>query len=84
MKDKMLIFLSYFFMAETTIRALKVAIIVGPLLIIINHHDEIVGYKFTSNLIIKSLLTFLVPYSVSAYSSAKAYSEKREVTRIGE
>lgn len=84
MNEKILVFFSNFIRAETTLRALKVAVVVAPILIIINHHDEIIGYKFTSNLIFKSLLTFLVPYCVSAYSSARAYSEKREVTRIGE
>lgn len=84
MSEKLLVFFSNFFRAETTLRALKIAVVVAPILIIINHHDEIIGYKFTSDLIIKSLLTFLVPYCVSAYSSARAYSEMRDIIRIGE
>jgi hypothetical protein len=75
-KEKLRVFLSNFFRPETTVRALKVAIIVAPILIIINHHDSILAHKFTRLLFLKTLLTFLVPYSVSAYSSARAYSEK--------
>lgn len=76
METQIHVFFSNFFRPETTIRALKVAIIVAPILIIINHHDIILAHKFTTLLFIKAVLTFLVPYSVSAYSSARAYSEK--------
>ena len=78
MEGEFRVFFSNLFRPETTVRALKVALVVAPILIIINHHDEITGYKFTSNLIVKSLLTFLVPYCVSAYSSAQAYIEKEK------
>lgn len=76
MEGKYHIFFSNFFRTETTVRALKVAMIVAPILIIINHHDIILARQFTALLFIKTFLTFLVPYSVSAYSSARAYSEK--------
>lgn len=76
MEGKFRVFFSNFFRPETTVRALKVAIVVAPILIIINHHDTIIAHKFTTLLFLKALLTFLVPYSVSAYSSAQAYSEK--------
>lgn len=76
MKEKLCVFFSNFFRHETRARAFRVAIIVAPILIIINHHDALMGFKFTSVLVYKSLLTFLVPYCVSAYSSARAYSEK--------
>jgi hypothetical protein len=75
-KEKLHVFFSNFFRPETTVRALKVAIVVAPILIIINHHDTIIAHKFTTLLFLKALLTFLVPYSVSAYSSAQAYAEK--------
>lgn len=76
MEGKLRVFFSNFFRSETTVRALKVAFVVAPILIIINHHDTLIGFQFTSVLVYKSLLTFLVPYCVSAYSSARAYSEK--------
>ena len=76
MKEKLRVFFSNFFRPETRARAFRVAIIVAPILIIINHHDTISAHKFTTLLFFKALLTFLVPYCVSAYSSARAYSEK--------
>lgn len=69
-------FIRNFFRRETSARALKVAIVVGPILIAINHLDLILNFEFTPTLFLKSLLTFLVPYCVSAYSSARAYTEE--------
>jgi len=60
---------------ETVKRALMMAIVVGPILTLINHHEEIMNLKFSGNFLIKSFLTFLVPYFVSTYSSAQAYLE---------
>ncbi|MGB7291343.1 MAG: nitrate/nitrite transporter NrtS [Thermodesulfobacteriota bacterium] len=69
-------FFKNFFRKETTSRAIKVALVVTPILIIINHHDEILNLTFTRLFFFKSALTFLVPYCVSAFSSARAYSSR--------
>jgi hypothetical protein len=76
MNRSMSIFFKNFFRKETTNRAIKVALVVAPILIIINHHDAILESKFTHLFFIKCALTFLVPYCVSAFSSARAYSSK--------
>jgi hypothetical protein len=54
--------------------------IVGPILIVINHYDLLLRVELTNHLYFKIALTFLVPFCVSAYSSAQAYSadERRE------
>lgn len=69
-------FIKNFTRRETTLRAVRVALVVAPMLILINHHDTIMSRDFTGHFYIKCLLTFLVPYCVSAYSSAKAYLAK--------
>jgi len=74
-------FFSNFFRQETTVRAIRVALIVAPILIVINHYDAIINLKFTSIFFFKSFLTFFVPYCVSAYSSAQAYSEKSNINQ---
>ena len=66
-------FLKNLFRRETIVRAIKVALVVGPILIIINHHDSILNFELSNNLYFKFALTFLVPFCVSAYSSAQAY-----------
>ncbi len=70
-----LVFIKNFVRKETTLRALKVAFVVAPILIVINHLDAIVSGNFSSYFYPKCLLTFFVPYTVSAFSSAMAYSQ---------
>ena len=73
-------FIKNFMRRETTLRAVRVALVVAPILILINHHDAILSRNFTGHFYIKCLLTFLVPYCVSAYSSARAYMAKESAT----
>ncbi len=69
-------FLYHWFRRETVWRALKVAGIVGPILTVINQYDLLLNLDFSARLGFKTALTFLVPYSVSSYSSARAYMDK--------
>ncbi len=69
-------FLYHWFRRETVWRALKVASIVGPILTVINQYDLLLNLDFSARLGFKVALTFLVPYSVSSYSSARAYMDK--------
>jgi hypothetical protein len=68
-------FLYHWFRRETVVRALKVAGVVGPILTVINQYDLLLRLEFSPRLFAKILLTFLVPYSVSSFSSARAYME---------
>ncbi|MEX1258996.1 MAG: nitrate/nitrite transporter NrtS [Gemmatimonadota bacterium] len=54
------------------LRALKFALVVGPLLIAINHGDVMVQGGLPPVVYLKMALTFLVPFFVSALSSAGA------------
>jgi hypothetical protein len=71
-------FLYHWFRRETVIRALKVAGVVGPILTAINQYDLLLSLDFSPRLFAKILLTFLVPYSVSSFSSARAYMDTKE------
>jgi len=68
-------FLHHWFRRETVARALKVAGVVGPILTVINQYDVLLRLDFSPRLFAKILLTFLVPYSVSSFSSARAYMD---------
>ncbi|MGH7859250.1 MAG: nitrate/nitrite transporter NrtS [Candidatus Binatia bacterium] len=65
-------FLTCWFLPQTVRRALGVASIVAPVLVAINHAEAIAALDFTPRLLLKIGLTFLVPYAVSSYSSARA------------
>ena len=73
-------FLHYWFLRETVRRALKIACIVGPVLTVINQHDVLLRGEFSLRLALKILLTFAVPYSVSSFSSARAYMERENTS----
>ena len=51
--------------------AIRVSLIVGTLLAFINHGSAIVQLSLNSENILKILLTYLVPYCVSTYSSVQ-------------
>lgn len=71
----------YWFAAETVRRALTVAAVVGPILALINHGEALFSLEITPRLLGKILLTFVVPYAVSSYSSARALSLSRPADR---
>lgn len=68
-------FVYHWFRRDTVIRAVKVAGLVGPILTAINQYDVLLSLDFSPRLLGKILLTFLVPYSVSSFSSARAYMD---------
>ena len=53
-------------------RALKVALIVGTLLALINHADAVVSGTFAWKNFVQVVLSYLVPYAVSTYSAVQA------------
>lgn len=56
-------------------RALLYAVVVGSVLIAINHGDAVLAGDFTSGRLLKMGLTVLVPYAVSTLSSVAALRE---------
>jgi Mg/Co/Ni transporter MgtE len=58
-------------------RALKYAVVVGCILIVINHSDAILSGHVTRGVLLKMLLTVMVPYVVSTLSSVGVLLEMR-------
>ena len=69
-------FIHHWFHRETVRRALTVAGIVGPVLTVVNQYDVLWRLGFSPRFWMKVALTFLVPYCVSSFSSARAYMEQ--------
>jgi hypothetical protein len=53
-------------------RALRIALVVGAVLIAINHGDRIVSGTVDARSVLKMMLTVVVPYVVSTVSSVAA------------
>jgi len=57
-------------------RALKVAVLVGTLLVAINHGGALLAGELDATRAIQVLLTYLVPYCVSTYAAVGALREQ--------
>lgn len=55
---------------STVKRALKVALVVTPILTIFNHAQDIIALNLGARFFLQLVLTFSVPYAVCTYSSA--------------
>jgi len=70
-------------MKKVVFMALKMSFIVGSILALINHGDAIFEGTITRENVCQIVLTFLVPYAVSTYSSVKAMQrhDRKNVSR---
>ncbi len=69
----------YCFERATLLFSIKMALIVGTLLAVINHGQAIVTGHFTSDRLLPMLLTYCVPFSVAMYSQIQG---KRQRDRL--
>ena len=59
-------------------RAVKVALVVGSLLVAINQGDVILNGEISLTVMAKILLTYCVPYGVSTYAGVAAIADQRD------
>ena len=52
--------------------ALKVAVLVGTILALINHGEKIFSFSLTNKDMFKIMLSYFVPYGVSTWSAVSA------------
>ena len=60
-------------------RAAKIALIVGVILAVINHGNRLIAGEVDAGTLVRIALTFLVPYSVSTYSSVQAVRDRMQM-----
>lgn len=65
-------YLSLAMRGDVVVRAVKVAVVVGTVLGVINHGAAVLGGDMTAARWVMFGVTYLVPYSVSTYSSVGA------------
>jgi len=61
------------------VAALKISLIVGTLLALINHGSALSHMALDSDRILQIILTYFVPYCVSTYSAVKAIQDREKV-----
>lgn len=57
---------------DVVARSLRTAVLVGTVLIVINHGDALLALDLDITRVLKMILTVLVPYCVSTYASVGA------------
>jgi len=77
-QDKLKDWLLYARQRDIVLCALKMAAIVGTILMLINHGEELLFAQLTTLDWIEIGLTYLVPYSVSTYSSVETVKRHHE------
>lgn len=77
-QGRAVLFLQCALQRETATRAAGVALVITPILTVVNHWNEIVAGEIGQRFIVQVVLTFLVPYSVSTFSSARAEMAHRD------
>ena len=65
-------------------RALRVSLLVGTVLGIINHGDAVLNGTFDLNNALKVLLTYFVPYAVATYSAVRALQAQMLTAQLQE
>ena len=64
-------FVRAFVSRPVVVQALKVASVVGPILLLVNHGEQVWASPFSLETLRKLALNMTVPYLVSSYSSAR-------------
>ena len=64
--------------ADVAQRSLKVASVVGTMLVLINHWDRILPYSLDAGAWVKIAMTYCVPYCVSTYASVSVILADKE------
>jgi hypothetical protein len=68
-------FVSLALTRQVVVMALKVSFVVGTILALINHGDNILEMSLSSKNVLQILLTYLVPYCVSTWSAVRALKD---------
>ena len=74
-KCRLVMFFDIAMRRDVVARALKVAAIVGTILVAINHGGALLAGEFAAERWLQVVLTYFVPYGVSTYSSVAALKE---------
>ena len=78
LSDNSASWLSLALRADIVLRGLKIALIVGSALAVINHGDRLLSGDVDAVVAGKILLTYFVPYMVSTWSSVQAVRKQTD------
>jgi hypothetical protein len=62
---------------EGLIKSLQISLVVGTILVLINHSGVLRGERVTSSRLMQIVLCFIVPFAVSLYSQSVAAGQRQ-------
>ena len=68
--------LAYCLERETLLFSVKMALVIGTLLALINHGQAVLSGHFTSDRLVSLLLTYCVPFAVALYSQVQGKRQR--------
>lgn len=68
--------LAYCTERDTLVRSIKTALVVGTILALINHGQDLLSGQFSLRWIIPMLLTYLVPFVVATYGQVQGKRQR--------
>ena len=74
-------FFAYCIERDTLQRSIKTALVVGTILALINHGQELLAEQFSWRWVIPMLITYFVPFSVATYGQVQG-KRQRDLARI--
>lgn len=74
-------FVAYCIERDTLLRSIKTGLVVGTILALINHGQDLLSGQFSWGWVIPMLITYLVPFSVATYGQAQG-KRQRDLARI--
>jgi hypothetical protein len=77
-------FLSAFFSRPVMLQAVKVASVVGPILLMVNHGEQVLASPLSVETLRKLAMNLTVPYLVASYSSARTVMRAVRASASGE
>ena len=68
--------LAYCLEPDTLLRSSRTALVVGTILALINHGQDLLGGQLSPRWIIPMLVTYLVPFSVATYGQVQGKRQR--------
>ena len=69
-------FFTYCIERDTMLRSIKTALVVGTILALINHTQDLLAGQFSWRWVAPMLITYLVPFSVATYGQAQGKRQR--------
>ena len=71
--------LAYCLERDTLARSTKTALVVGTILALINHGQQLLAGRFAPEWVVPMLITYLVPFSVATYGQVQGKRQRDQL-----